>query len=75
MDALAQARETAGISQRELSKKLKRPHSFVYLVEKGNRMLNSCEFIEFCLAVGADPVEVQAQIMRAMGPRRKRPSR
>lgn len=72
MDALAEIREAAGISQRELSKKLKRPHSFVYLVEKGNRMLNSCEFIEFCLAVGADPEKVQGRIMQLMWPRRKR---
>jgi ribosome-binding protein aMBF1 (putative translation factor) len=72
MDALASAREAFGISQRELSAKLKRPHSFVYLVEKGNRMLNSCEFIEFALAVNADPAKVMDQIVKGMGKRRKR---
>lgn len=72
INALATARKAAGISQRALSTALGRPHNYVYLVEKGNRMINWCEGVEYALWVEADPVEVTAAIMKALGPQRRR---
>lgn len=63
IDALRKAREGAEISQRDLSLKLRRSHSFAYYVESGERSLSVCEFIEYVRAVGADPAEVFDRVL------------
>jgi ribosome-binding protein aMBF1 (putative translation factor) len=63
MAALAEAREAAGISQRALSAKLKRPVNFAHLVETGERTLSVCEFIEYVEAIGADAPQLLRQVM------------
>jgi ribosome-binding protein aMBF1 (putative translation factor) len=62
IDVLVSARESAGLSKRELSAMLKRPANFVYYVESGERTLSACEFIEYAHAVGADPAKLVARI-------------
>lgn len=52
---LAEARESAGLSQRQLSGRLKRPSNYAHLVEIGERSMSVCEFIEYANAVSADP--------------------
>lgn len=53
---LAEAREAAGISQRQLSDQLGRSHNYINLIERGQRMPNWCEWLEIVEAIGADPV-------------------
>lgn len=63
MTVLSEAREAAGISQRALSAKLRRPVNFAHLVETGERTLSVCEFIEYAAAIGADPPQLLRQVM------------
>lgn len=71
-EVLSAAREAAGISQRELSRRLKRPYNYVYLVERGDRRMEFCELMEWVRAVGADLVEIVKSIMERARQRRKR---
>jgi transcriptional regulator with XRE-family HTH domain len=53
---LIRARETAGLSQRELAAELDVPHSWVAKVECGERRIDLIEFCWFVKACGVDPV-------------------
>lgn len=55
---LGAAREKAGMTQRELAARLRRPHSFVGRMEAGERRVDVVEFIEIARALGADPREM-----------------
>lgn len=74
IDTLAEARKAADMSQRELSALLGRPHNYIYLVEKGNRMLNFCELMECLHFLSADPVEAMKRVVELSGKRVKRRS-
>jgi predicted transcriptional regulator len=52
---LRQWRENAGLSQRDLAKRICKPHSFVYKCEVGNRRLDVTEFIAWCRACELEP--------------------
>lgn len=52
---LAQARNTRGLTTRELGDKLSRPNSFVTKVEQAERRLDVCEFVAYCDALDIDP--------------------
>lgn len=60
--ALATAREAAGLSQRDLSLKLRRATNFSHYVENGQRELSVCEFMEYAEACDADPVELLKRV-------------
>lgn len=64
MAALTSAREAAGLSQRQLSAKLRRDVNFAHYVESGERQLTVCEFIEYAEACGADPTKILKRIRR-----------
>jgi transcriptional regulator with XRE-family HTH domain len=49
------ARKTAGLTQRELAKRLRRPQSFVAKYEGGERRVDVVEFIVICRAIETDP--------------------
>jgi len=65
--ALKAAREAAGITQRELARKLDRAHSFVGKIESGERQLNVLEFCEYADALGADAVELIRVVLNSRG--------
>jgi transcriptional regulator with XRE-family HTH domain len=48
-------REEAGLTQRELGKRLKKPQSWVYNCENTNRRVDVAEFVEWARACGAEP--------------------
>jgi transcriptional regulator with XRE-family HTH domain len=58
-------REEAGVTQRELGKRLKKPQSWVYNCESANRRVDLTEFIAWARACGADP---QAAFARFLDP-------
>ena len=64
MAALVEIREKAGVSQRELARRLDRAHSYVGRIETGDRRLDLPEFIEWCELLDADPVEVLQRIVK-----------
>ena len=63
MAALVAARGKAGITQRELARRLRRSHSFVGKIESGERQLNVLEFCEMADALGIDPMELFADFV------------
>lgn len=67
MATLADAREKAGLTQRELARRLGRAHSFVGKIESGERQLNVLEFCEYADAVQADACDLLRAVMRVRG--------
>ena len=59
---LRQWREYAGLTQRDLGRKLKKVHTFVAKSEQGERRLDPIEFIRWCEACGVDRSEAIRQI-------------
>lgn len=56
-------REGAGLTQRALAERLKRPHSFVYKIESGNRRIDPIEMAHWVNACGV----AAAAVIKAMG--------
>ena len=63
MAVLAEERERAGLTQRELAARLKRAHSFVGKIESGERQLNVLEFCEYADALGATASDLIKKIV------------
>ncbi len=61
---LAEVRTKAGVTQRELARRLDRAHSYVSRIEKGDRRLDVPEFIQWCEVLGADPIDLMRRIVR-----------
>jgi len=60
---LVAARERAGLTQRQLATRLRRPHSFVGRMEAGERRVDVVEFIEIARVLGANPKEMFEQLL------------
>jgi transcriptional regulator with XRE-family HTH domain len=58
IELLVAAREGAGLTQRDLAARLKRPNSFVGRIEAGERRVDVIEFIAIARALQADPREL-----------------
>lgn len=65
---LRQTREAAGLTQRDLGARLGVSHVFVHKSEVGERRVDVTEFIDWCVACGADP----DQAFRSLRERRRR---
>ncbi len=63
---LKSQREAKGLSMRALAVELDRPHTFVGKVEQNERQLSVVEFVHYCRALGASPVEGLAAIDRSI---------
>jgi transcriptional regulator with XRE-family HTH domain len=57
-------REAAGLTQRQLTAKLKRSNSFVWKLEAGERQLNVLEFIEIAKVLGVKASTLMEEIER-----------
>ena len=55
-------REAAGLTQRQLTAKLKRSNSFVWKLEAGERQLNVLEFIEIAKVLGVKASTLMSEI-------------
>jgi transcriptional regulator with XRE-family HTH domain len=62
--AIVEARQAAGLSQREFAKRLKRTNNFVWRIEAGERQVNVLEFIEIAKAAGVAPDELLRRVLR-----------
>jgi len=67
------AREAAGLTQRGLAARLKRPHSFVGRFEAGERRIDVIEFIEIARVLEVDPRQAFREASRLV-PRARRQS-
>ncbi len=61
--ALVAARDTAGLTQRELAARLKRPPSYVGKVESVQRRLDIVELVDWIVALGLKPGPAVAQLL------------
>lgn len=64
--ALVNMRKEAGLTQRDLAKKLEREHSFVARIEQGERRVDLVEFYLICKACGASPETAINAIYKAL---------
>jgi transcriptional regulator with XRE-family HTH domain len=64
--ALAAARRKANMTQVELARRLGKPQSVVSGYEAGKRRVDVVEFLLIVRTIGADPVEVFAEIVRSL---------
>ncbi|MFW3167687.1 helix-turn-helix transcriptional regulator [Pseudomonas syringae pv. syringae] len=55
LDLLLEARNAAGMTQKELAVRLGRPQSFVSKTENAERRLDVIELMDVCRGLGADP--------------------
>ena len=56
-DYLAHMREAAGLTQRQLAAKVRKPQWWVARIETGSRRIDVAEFIEWCGGCGVVPHE------------------
>jgi transcriptional regulator with XRE-family HTH domain len=64
--ALAAARRKANLTQVELAARLGKPQSVISAIEAGTRRVDVVEFLMIAKTLGADPVEVFAEITRSV---------
>ena len=57
-------RKAAGLTQRQLAKRLKREHSFVSRIELGERRLDVVEFYWLCRACDQDPKSIYDELLK-----------
>jgi len=61
---LREWRDQANLTQRTLAGRLRKPHSYVWKVESGERRIDPIEFIAWCRACGKTPAAVIEQLER-----------
>ncbi len=64
---LRQMREKAGLTQREMGKRLKKPQSWVYNCETANRRVDITEFIAWAKACEVKPQTAFARLLKELG--------
>jgi transcriptional regulator with XRE-family HTH domain len=60
---LTEARMRAGLTQRGLAERLKRPHSYVAKIEGGERRIDVIEFAELARALRVDPLKLLGEVL------------
>lgn len=65
-EALIEAREKAGLTQAELSKRLGRPQPFISKVEHGVRRIDVIEFYAIARALKLDPVALFTRLVKRL---------
>ena len=64
IELLVAARERAGLTQRDVAARLRRPHSFVGRIEAGERRVDVVEFIEIARVLETDPQVLFGNLIR-----------
>ena len=64
---LAEARQEAGLTQRELAARLKLPRSYVSKVETGERRIDPVECVAWARACAIEPGELFSRFVAAIG--------
>ena len=64
---MIKARRSAGLTQIDLAKRLKKPQSFIAKYEGGERRIDVIEFLAITRAIGADPINLLRSVMRKIG--------
>jgi transcriptional regulator with XRE-family HTH domain len=64
IQAVKEAREALGLSQREFAEKMGESNNFVWRVEAGERRVDIVEFIKLAKALEVDPIALFRRIVR-----------
>ena len=64
LQALIEARQTRGLTQAQLGKKLGQDQTFVSKFERGVRRLDVIEFLDVTEALGVDPLDLLRKLKR-----------
>ena len=62
MSVITQARKAAGLSQRDLAARLRKPRSYISKIELRERRLDIVEFVELSLALDVSPQVLLAHL-------------
>ena len=65
-ELLRALREEAGLTQRALGSKLKKPQSWVHNCEVQNRRVDLSEFCDWCAACNADPASAIRRYLKGV---------
>lgn len=65
--ALVEQRVRAGLSQRELAKKMGRSNAHISRIERQQARIEIVEFCNYVQACGADPVRIFSDILHRLG--------
>ncbi len=68
VETLTDARRRAGLTQAQLAAKVGKDQSYVSIVERSQRRVDVLEFCMLAKAMGADPVELFADVVRKLPP-------
>ena len=63
IDVLVEARTDAGVTQAELSARLKKPQPFISKIERGVRRIDVIEFCAIARALKHEPAALFAQVI------------
>jgi transcriptional regulator with XRE-family HTH domain len=63
---LAATRRKANMTQAELARRFRKPQSVISAIEAGTRRVDLVEFLVIVRALGTDPVEIFAEIVRSL---------
>jgi transcriptional regulator with XRE-family HTH domain len=69
LSVLRDARERSGLTQADIARHLEKPQSTVSHMEGGSRRVDVIEVIDYCNAVGSDPLDAFRSILARVGPR------
>jgi transcriptional regulator with XRE-family HTH domain len=61
-ERLVRLREDAGLTQRQLARRLKWPQSIVARIETAERRLDVLEFVTWCKALKANPAKLLSDV-------------
>ena len=64
---LREMREKAGLTQRQLGKRLNKPQSYIYNCETANRRVDITEFIAWIKACEVNPKTAFAKLLKELG--------
>ncbi len=63
---LREMREKAGLTQRQIGQRLKKPQSYVHNCETGNRRVDITEFIAWAEACEIDPKRAFSRLLKEL---------
>lgn len=67
---LTAMRDAAGLSQRELARRLDVPHTWVAKIESGERRIDLVEYAWFCDQCGIDPATAAQELLATAAAKR-----
>ncbi|MEI9905559.1 MAG: helix-turn-helix transcriptional regulator [Asticcacaulis sp.] len=66
IDTLIKARKDVGVYQENLAEKIGKSQPFVSTYERGQRNISFVEFVVIARALGYDPAELAAEVIRQL---------